>query len=199
MFVHLLFVISTEVAGSRRLSRHRVAIDEGISTGIRWAGADCNMVPHLALGTNTTLVAAGVGTPVARVANLGSSTVAIVLAFSSSACHQGITDVASRAGADWTVFPGSVVAWIALSVYAARVRGAEVLFFERSALHKWISGHVFRARAHSSCSIPDAAVGVDTTDASARIYTLVELANLSRRRTVSTADTLSAAGHVGVT
>jgi len=77
---------------------------------------------YLAFCSDSALIAARICASVSRRTNLTGATVAVVLAFSSSAGNQSISDVTSGTSANGAVFSGSVVTRSALGVSSARIR-----------------------------------------------------------------------------
>lgn len=96
----------------------------------------------------------------------------VQLAITTFARHEGISNVSSRAGTDWTLSSSAVVARCALSVSTARVRLAEVTGFERPAIGEGISSHVSRAGA-DGCKSTEVTFGVSSTSVDTGVDTCV--------------------------
>ena len=92
----------------------------------------------------------------------------VQLAFTLVTSNQGVSDVSSRAGADWALGTSAVVAGCAFSVGSTGVWLTQVTGFERPAEGEGVSCHGLRAGAHWS-QAAKVAVSVHAARVGARV------------------------------
>jgi len=149
-----------------------IACNEWVASVAHGTGThgDVRLVSHTAVGVFTThrlaIVAAGAHT-IVPVAGLRSPALLGCSALARRAGGEGVTDVALRAGAHWSVITQLVVAWCAGGSTAARVGLTQVFSSELPAGLKGMS-RVALGTATDRLVVIDAALSLETTGGTGR-------------------------------